>query len=209
MSDEPTAGLAPRTRPETRPRQKHTRCAVCGGPAVGYDARERAPTCRVCARLRADGGHPPCGPAAATKWFTGERARSLECNAFRRDLLAVAALHGRHAETAERPNGLEIKRAIEVVCDREVHASQLYPALHDLTDADLLCTDPRHQRTHHYIVTDRGQATLAAYAKFLRAAALAAGVPAAAVPTVVQSGEHDLPTVATADSSPGFGGDPR
>jgi hypothetical protein len=143
----------------------------------------------------------------ATEWFTGERARILEFNAFRRDLLAVAALHGRHAETAARPNGLEIRRAIEAVCDREVHASQLYPALHDLTDADLLHTDPRHQRTHHYIVTDSGQATLAAYAQFLRAAALAAGVPAEAVPAVVATGKSETPAIPTIHQGADNGGD--
>lgn len=180
------------------PDEKRTVCVRCDQPAVGHDARLHEPVCPACGRrpvcLRSDdpADHRDC-PSAADTWFTGLTSPLAEFNAFRRDALAAVALYkpdGRH----DRPYGLGIKNALEGFYNRRVHNTQVYPALSDLVEAELLHTDPCNQRTNYYGFTERGRTALAVRARFLLDAAVAAGGISHHLRLLAEMpGQHDTP----------------
>jgi len=212
MSDEPTVGRMPHRRMEGLPDEKRTVCVRCDQLAVGHDARLHEPVCPACGRRptipRPDdpADHREC-PPAADAWFTGPTSPLVEFNAFRRDALAAVALYkpdGRH----DRPYDLGIKNALKGFYNRRVHNTQVYPALSDLVEAELLHTDPGNQRTNYYGFTERGRTALAVRARFLLDAAVAAGgishhlrVLAETVPGQHDTQQHPLDREASSEGT--------
>lgn len=182
MSNEPTVGSEPHARPETLADEKHTPCGVCADPAAGYDARRGASICRPCAAAAppSDGTNPAptreSGDDVTNEWYRNQPLAITELNAFRRDLLAAIALY-RPADGHEWPYGHGVRTVLEDLHGREIHDTQLYPALEDLVDAGLLRPTgvSQDQRTNYYAFTDRGRAALSEYARLLLDAAGAVG----------------------------------
>jgi len=179
MVDEPIVGHEPHTRDGEPSGEKNTRCVACGDFATGQDARCRAPICLGCARKPPGEIQPgetqrtSDDTATVLGWRSDTSSPILEHNAPRRDTLAAVARYqsdGRH----DRPYGLGVRAALEELYDQRVHSTQVYHALDDLVEADLLHIDPRNQRTNYYIVTDHGRRALATHAQFVCGAAVAA-----------------------------------
>lgn len=173
MRDQPFVGSRPHTRADATVAQKSIPCANCSRPAVGYDSRHDCPSCRRCARLRTDGHPGRTGPVA---YLPAEATIVVrELNAFRRDLLAATALYQPDTPQHDDPYGVGLKRALEHLYDEPVNPGQLYPALSDLVDHDLLWTRVDDGRANYYRFIDRGRRALTGYAYFLAAAANHAG----------------------------------
>jgi DNA-binding PadR family transcriptional regulator len=175
MRDEPSTGPKPRTHADATTSKKPTPCEACGRPAAGYDARRDRPSCRRCARIRADGGTSP-EPGQPAAYLPDDATVVLrELNDFRRDLLAATALYEPDTPRHDDPYGVGLKGALEAVYDKPVLPGQLYPGLSDLVDHDLLRVRVRDGRANYYGFTERGQRALAGYAYFLTCAAARAG----------------------------------
>lgn len=65
-----------------------------------------------------------------------------------------------------KTKGLEVKRRLEAVYDKEVNHGRLYPNLDTLVEMGLVRKEERDRRTNEYTVTKRGLYTLKADVRF-------------------------------------------